>query len=371
MLKKLIKSMLFRQMNIYLRFPRSKLVYEMTQQENLKAEQSDIQQHGEFENLIVQGLKSGGVHVCANKSHGKTRLLFSIAENLMKNESVRVIAFDGSETWLYSASRIPVFNISEKDILAVQKRTTEEIERYSLQNANLVKLALDTNKDILFRLKSRKPSKRGFFIRTVVNYLDSLQRAEKARTSEHENSKAIAYFLEEAQNAFNSRSTSSTETEEFLSVFCEARNNRESFFTASQRLTDFSKTIRAKQIYCLGKLNAEDITPFLRKLEKAHSIDFANMKSRTWFFEGQTFISPEFKQNQKPFIINSEIKQAWLNSLPKPKTLKERLHDWLHPQPQPHYQRATAYSEESEENIEESQGDGLMSEGDLFFPEEF
>lgn len=53
------------------------------------------------------------------------------------------------------------------------------------------------------------------------------------------------------------------------------------------------------------------------------------MKPRTWFYEGETFISPEFKQQGKPFIINQEIKQLWLNSLPKKKTLAERLHEWL------------------------------------------
>ncbi len=260
--------------------------------------------------------------------------MFSIAERLQKQENVRVIAFDGSETWLYSASRIPVFNISEKDILRQDRNSTEEIERYSLENWNLVKLALAKEKDILFRLKTRKPSKRGFFCRTVINFLDAQQRAEKARNPNHECTTAIAYFLEEAQNAFSSRNTSSTETEEFLTVFNEARNNREGFFTSSQRLTDFSKTIRSKQIQCIGKLSTEDITPNLRRIEKAQGLDFSNMKSRTWYYEGATFESPEFKQQGKPYIINSEIKQLWLDSLPKPKvlTLKDKIKAWFNPQ---------------------------------------
>ena len=144
----------------------------------------------------------------------------------------------------------------------------DTIEKYSLENRNLVLLALQTHKDLLFRLKTRKPSKRGFFIRTVINYLDQIQRTEKTNSANHENSKAIAYFIEEAQNAFSSRSTSSNETEEFLTVFNEARNNREGFFTSSQRLTDFSKTIRSKQIQCIGKLSNEDITPNLEDSKK-------------------------------------------------------------------------------------------------------
>lgn len=219
--------------------------------------------------------------------------------------------------------------------LKLQGEKIDTIEKYSLQNWNLVKLCLDTHKDVLFRLKTRKPSKRGFFIRTVINYLDALQREEKTRNPEHECTKAIAYFIEEAQNAFSSRSTSSNETEEFLTVFNEGRNNREGFFTSSQRLTDFSKTIRSKQIQCIGKLSNEDITPNLRKLEKLHGLDFANMKPRRWYYEGSTFVSPEFKQSGKPFIVNAEIKKLWLDSLPKHKTLKEKIAEWWQNQQQP------------------------------------
>ena len=141
-----------------------------------------------------------------------------------------------------------------------------------------------------------------------------MQRAEKSKTATHENTKAIAYILEEAQDAFNSRSTAKIECEEFLTIFNESRNNKESFFSCSQRLTDLSKTIRAKQIQVIGRLNAEDITPQLRRLEKAHNIDFTEIPPRTWFYRGLILKSPEFKQHLKPYKINSEIKQEWLNS---------------------------------------------------------
>jgi hypothetical protein len=116
-------------------------------------------------------------------------------------------------------------------------------------------------------------------------------------------------------------------------VFCEARNNREGFFTNSQRLNDFSKTIRSKQYLAIGKLNGEDINPSLRRLEKQHNIDFSSMKPRTWFYEGKIFISPEFKQSGKSFIINRTIKQEWLDSLPKEKvlSLKDKIKNWFSP----------------------------------------
>jgi hypothetical protein len=347
----------------------------MEKNDSTAEKQVNINQHSTFENFVSEGLRIGS-HIVASKSHGKTRLMFSIAEQLQNQENVRVIAFDGSETWLYAFSKIAVFGISEKDIIANNRRKADTIEKYTLQNWNLVKLALETHKDILFRLKTRKPSKRGFFIRTVINYLDALQREEKSRTPNHENVKAISFFIEEAANAFSSHGsgTSSAECEEFLTVFNEGRNNQEGFFTASQRLTDFSKTIRSKQIQCISKLSSEDITPILRRLEKAHGLDFANMPSRKWFYEGSTFESPEFKQSGKPYIINAEIKKKWLESLPVKESLSEKIARWFKPkqkQEQPNQQTQTSDKDETEQNInEDEKGDFLMLEDDdLMFSE--
>jgi hypothetical protein len=285
-----------------------------------------IEQHSEnkFQQLVEQGLRNGGIHVCASKNHGKTRLLFSMAKEL-QNGKARVLIFDGSETWLYAYDKIPVFTIQERDIALVEDvKTTEEIERYQIKNWNLVKLALESYSDILFRLKTRKPSKRGFFVRTVIDYLDEQQRTERETRPDHEARRYFAYFIEEAQDCFNSRSTTRLEAEEFLTVFNEARNQKEAFYTASQRLTDFSKTIRTKQIYCLGKLSEEDTNP-VRRIEKQFKIDFSRMQSRLWFMEGETFPSPDWKQNGKPYQINKEIKKKYIDSLPKPNTKQSFL----------------------------------------------
>ena len=142
-------------------------------------EQTNIRDREVFDNFVSESLRIGS-HVVGSKGSGKTRLLFCVAEQLMKQTHVRNIIFDGSETGLYAFSKIPVFNISEPDIIATNRKTTESIEKYTLLNWNFVRLALETHKDILFRLKTRKPSKRGFFVRTVINHLDQTQRQEKA-----------------------------------------------------------------------------------------------------------------------------------------------------------------------------------------------
>lgn len=233
----------------------------------------------------------------------------------------RVIIFDGSETWLYAFDKIPTFTIKERDIVAKKVKRTDEIERYRIKNWNLVISALHSHKHILFRLKTRKPSKRGFFIRAVVNYLDAIQRHSRETTEDNEASQFVSYFIEEAQDCFNSRSTTRLEAEEFLTVFNEGRNQKEAFFTCSQRLTDFSKTIRTKQTYAIGKIPEEDKTVAIRRLERKYNVDFSKLKPREWCFEGKTFESPTWKQNGKPYQINKEVKQKFIEQL-KPQKKK-------------------------------------------------
>ena len=278
-----------------------------------KAEQSNINNHDkeQFENMVLEGLRCGGLHTVASKGHGKTRFLFSIADYIRNLDNSRVIAFDGSDSWLYGFSQIPTFNVCNQDISIKQTKNVLENESYSLNNWQLVKTALSNHQDLLFRFKTKKPSKRGFFVRTVINYLDDLQRAEIESSLTHEPKNTIAYFLEESQDCFNSRSTQRTDSEEFLTTFNEARNNKESFFTASQRLNDFSKTIRTKQTYVIGKLNSEDISPQIRRIEKLNNIDLTILPLRTWFYDGKTFVSPTWIQNKKPYIINAQLRQEY------------------------------------------------------------
>ena len=300
----------------------------------------------------MHGLKHGGIHTVSVKSHGKSRLLFSMAREL--REKARILIFDGSETWLYAFDKIPVFTVKERDITAQQVKTIEEIERYKIKNWEHVKLALRTYKHILFRLKTRKPSKRGFFVRTVVNYLDKIQRESRQHTEDNEANGYIAYFIEEAQDCFNSRSTTRLEAEEFLSVFNESRDQKEAFFTASQRLTDFSKTIRTKQVYCIGKIPEEDKSYSIHRIEKKFNVDVSELKHRTWLFEGKHFKSPEWRQQGKPYQINNEIKEKYRASLPEPKpqTLKEKIGNFLFPKvkEEPQYYNVYGNSEEDEED---------------------
>ena len=257
--------------------------------------QTNIGDHDKttFESMVNESLKSGGLHLCAGKSHGKSRLLFSIADYVRNLDNSRVIAFDGSLAWLYNFSQIPVFNVNEYDISTTSQKHTLELEHYSLNNWQLVKTALDNHQDLLFRLKTKKPSKRGFFIRQVVNYLDDIQRTEIELSETHEPKNQLGFFIEESQDCFNCRSTMRTESEEFLTTFNEARNQKEAFFTASQRLNDFSKTIRTKQTYALGKINPEDINPQLRRIEKLYNIDLTTLPLE----RGCLMVKPLFRHN--------------------------------------------------------------------------
>jgi hypothetical protein len=320
--------------------------------------------------MVNEGLRHGGIHLVSDKGHGKTRLLFSIADYCRTLENSRVIIFDGSDSWLYGFSQIPVFNVNNEDISANSQKYSFETEHYSLNNWNLVKLALDNHQDILFRLKTRSPSRRGFFIRSVVNHLDNIQREQIELSPTNQPKNQIAYFIEESQDAFNSRTTARTESETFLTVFNEARNQREAFFTASQRLSDFSKTIRTKQSYLIGRINMEDINPQIHRYEKLYNVNLAETPLRSWYFKGEMMVSPTWTQDKKPYIINQEIRKQYqqptnyklIPATNKKPNLLKRIFNALTTQ---------SNNDQTEQNIkEDSKGDFLMLDDDeLMFSE--
>jgi hypothetical protein len=84
---------------------------ETPKQSSSKAEQSAIIQHDKstFELMVNEGLRCGGLHLVSDKGHGKTRLLFSIADYCRNLKNSRVFIFDGSDSWLYGFSQIPTF----------------------------------------------------------------------------------------------------------------------------------------------------------------------------------------------------------------------------------------------------------------------
>jgi hypothetical protein len=287
-------------------------------------------QEDKFNNFCSESLRIGAF-IVANKSHGKTKLMQVLASKLIEQPNTRTLIFDGSLAWVYSFSTLPYFTIKERDLLETNRRNANTIEKFEFQNWNLIKLALETYPNILFKIDTRQPNRRGFIIRTIINHCDQLQRTEKENSATHENTKAFAFLIEESQNVFSSfgNSTASQECGSFMTAFSEGRNNKLGFVFSAQRRNDFSKTLRSKCLTCLGALNMEDVTPELRRLEKLHGIDFSEMKAKTWLYNDELFTSPTFSQKGKPFEINAEIKKLWLDSLPKPKSLKQKILTWL------------------------------------------
>jgi len=126
-----------------------------------------------------------------------------------------------------------------------------------------------------------------------------------------------------------------------------------------------------------GKIPESDKTPYHRRLEKQFNIDFSNMKPRTWLIEGQTIVSPEFKQQGKPYIINRALRAKYQQQQTQPKpSLTERFKRWMDGKnfKQPTEEEIQDSEEQSEEDkedeIEQAQGDGLMEFNEPMFPEE-
>ena len=80
----------------------------MTEQ-NQKQSNIDNHSKSQFEAMIQQAMKEGGLQLTAMKGFGKTRLLFSMAQSIRNFSNSKVYIFDGSLAWLYGFSKIPVF----------------------------------------------------------------------------------------------------------------------------------------------------------------------------------------------------------------------------------------------------------------------
>jgi hypothetical protein len=345
--------------------------------------QVNIENHDEkqFFDIVQRGLIEGGINLNAMKNWGKSRLLFAMCQTLRTtkfDKPIKCICFDGSEAWLYGFSKIPTFNINENDISMMnENKDIQEVEQYSFNNWQLVKLALEAQNDLLIRFRTKRPSKRGFCIRTICNYLDDIQRTERETTANHEPKQRIVFFIDELQDAFSNRATMRTDAEIFLCCFNEARNNFESFFSANIRETDTAKTIRSKQLNIYGKIPECDKNAYQRRLEKQYSVNFSNLQQRTWFLEGETFTSPNWSQVGKPFIINRALRAKYFNSEPKkqPKHFGaiEFFKYIFNPFAKyPKGMKPTETANTTEEKDDESEYDGVMTlpEEDSLLPEE-
>jgi hypothetical protein len=292
----------------------------------LSKEQTNIQHHDktEFEKIVEHGLTETGICLIAMKNWGKSRFLMNTCAYIQSLPNVKNYIFDSSDAFLYGFNRIPVFNINENDVQLKEVKTTLDIESYEFVNWQLVKLALETYPKLLFRLKSKSPSKKGFAIRSICNYLDDLQRQEKEESQTHENKYKIAYTIDEFSSVFSNRSTLRTDAEVFMSTFAECRNFSESFWFSLLRESDGAKTLRVKALNAYGKIPECDKTPYHRRLEKQYNVNLSNMEPRTWLIEGKTIVSPEFKQQGKPYIINQAIREKWFARMPKQEPTKAK-----------------------------------------------
>jgi hypothetical protein len=155
--------------------------------------------------------------------------------------------------------------------------------------------------------------------------LDDLQRQEKEQSPTHENKFKIAYTIDEFSSVFSNRSTLRTDAEVFMSTFAECRNFGESFWFSLLRDSDGAKTLRVKALNAYGKIPECDKTPYHRRLEKQYDVNLSNMEPRTWLIEGKTIVSPEFKQQGKPYIINAKIREKWFRLMPKQEPKKQSI----------------------------------------------
>jgi len=77
------------------------------------------------------------------------------------------------------------------------------------------------------------------------------------------------------------------------------------------------------------------------------------MQPRTWLYCEKFFVSPEFKQSGKPYLINRSNKESWQNNQPKAKPKKTFFEKFILPLMLPNLQKA--YYEKTQSRKQGSQ----------------
>ncbi|MGA2522915.1 MAG: hypothetical protein ABSF65_02030 [Candidatus Bathyarchaeia archaeon] len=341
---------------------------------------------------IVDDIKEHlGIVLVAEAGHGKSFTAFSIVKEALKDPNMTVIIMSPSTIWRrnYGAINCIKVGTSEFNPIIAHEETKLEVTPYLRDSIHIdldkkwsyVKSAwlenlLKSKQSLLFDIKYKNGRRIKAFETVVLEFLYDMQSAEIDRNPNYKHHYLIV--LEEIQNCFGTYSMNADDSLELFTVFTQSRSDANLHYVAiGQRLNDISCKVVERLRPLIGLTLGENS---LRKLKAM--IPDEQTKKRIQQLPKRHWIYLDGKQN--PEIEIPEYKKEGHVTYLKPTqqqpqqklTLMQRFKDWANGK---NYKSPTASeiaeSEESEQEakedeIEDSQGDGLMSEGDIMFPEE-
>jgi hypothetical protein len=353
---------------------------------------NDVSVHNDLAlSSIIGDIKEHlGIILVAEAGHGKSYTAFSLVKEAMKDPNFTVIVLSPSTIWRRNFGAITCVKVGTSDfnpIIETPKTTVESVsflrdavhinldKKWSYVQNNWFERLLTSERTLLFEIKYRNGRRIKAFESWVLQSI--YEQQEKAIDRDPTYKHHYLIVLEEIQNSFGTYSMNSDDSLDLMTIFTQSRSDANVHYIGiGQRLNDIStKVIERLRPFVGLTLGENSLRKIKSQLPDSLKDRVQQLPKRHWLYlDGKT----------NPEITIHEYRKEGTATLLRPKpniqqpkpSLRERFKKWLNGS---NYKAPTkeeiAESEELErqsraDSQEDSEGDGLMSEGDIIFPEE-
>jgi len=350
---------------------------------------------------IVDDIKQHlGIILVAEAGHGKSFTAFSIVKEALKDPNMTVIIMSPSTIWRRNYGAINCIKVGTSEFNPIQPHEETKLEvtpflrdsihvdldkKWTYLKSEWLETLLKSKQSLLFEIKYLNGRRIKAFESVVLEFLYKMQMAEIDRNPEYKHHYLIV--LEEIQNSFGTYSMNSDDSLDLMTIFTQSRSDALIHYLGiGQRLNDISCKVVERLRPFIGLTLGENS---LRKLKAMIPDDdtkkrIQSLPKRHWIYlDGKTNPEIEIPEYHKEGKVIS-LKPAVKPQPQQPKGLMARFKNWrenynkaLAENRKRYLNRATNIEQtqnddderESRENAQEdSEGDGLMSEGDIMFP---
>ena len=270
-----------------------------------------MQQNNDISKLCKDVLGFGDLLLIAEKSHGKTETLKTIAKELKAMPSTKVFIFEDFPKFCHEFEALAYFVVKDSDV--VESEHTIDLEdyflrherSYTIKRGGEIKEFLKQNKHGIFTMEIRDIERSAFFIYSIVNHFYRKQYLKAKKYGTKSIRTRTIFIIEESQNIFDSSTISKKLFNRMRKIFSVARNLGIHFIMCSQRLQDLNTKIRSRTRLLVGKVSLDDFElKFSRLLRHSkYRKNVLSLPKGVWLYPSQDMLIsfPRFKQDSKPY----------------------------------------------------------------------
>lgn len=282
-----------------------------------------MQQKNDFSKLCKDVLNFGDLLLIAEKSHGKTETLKTLAKELKSMPNTRIFIFEDFPKFCHEFEALAYFVVKDSDV--VESEHVIDLEdyflrherAYTIRRGKAIKQFLKENKHGIFTMEIKDIERTAFFIYSIVNHFYRKQYLKAKKYGTKSLKTRIVFIIEESQNVFDSSTISKKLFNRMRKIFSVARNLGIHFIMCSQRLQDLNTKIRSRTRLLIGRVSLDDYELKFSRLLR-HSIyrkAVLSLPKGVFLYPAldSLIAFPRFKQDSKPYEWKPKPK-------PKPKT---------------------------------------------------